>query len=279
MKITPRIERRLGTMIAYGFVRSDLKVDLGLAQRMGVSCLEILPDWRRLPDPDFLRRAVADSGLAIHSAHGCWGAQAIAAPRVDLASTIEETRLSSVEDVRRCVDWLKAAGGNCLVVHPGGLSDMSVAEQRRSALVSSLRTLADHAAGTGVVLCVENMPPGVHPGSRMADLAAIVDEVARAEVGLALDTGHAYLVDSPGSETRAASGSLRTTHVHDNNGRSDVHLPPGLGTIDWPAWVIALDEIEYAGPIMLECIRYIRDNPECLTDEFLETIRSMAGLA
>jgi sugar phosphate isomerase/epimerase len=112
----------------------------------------------------------------------------------------------------------------------------------------------------------------------MADLAAIVKEVARAEVALALDTGHAHLVDSPGSEARATRGLLRTTHVHDNEGRSDIHLPPGMGTIDWPAWVDALDEIEYAGPIMLECIRYIRDNPHCLTDEFLETIQSMAGI-
>jgi sugar phosphate isomerase/epimerase len=278
MQITPRIARPLGTMVAYGFARGDIRVDLDLAQRMGATCLEILPDWRRLPDPDSLRSNVAENGLTIHSAHGCWGAQAIAAPRVDLASTVEETRLASVEDIRRCVDWLAAAGGTCLVVHPGGLSDPSVTDVRRNALVCSLRALADHAEGTSVVLCVENMPPGVHPGSRMADLAAIVGEVARPEIALALDTGHAHLVDTPASETRNASGLLRTTHVHDNNGRSDVHLPPGLGTIDWPTWVAALDEIEYAGPIMLECIRYIRDNPDCLTNELLETIRSMSGL-
>jgi sugar phosphate isomerase/epimerase len=277
MKITPRIARRLGTMVAYGFPRGNVTHDLGLAERMGASCLEILPDWRRLPDSNLLRDLASDNGLRVHSAHGCWGAQAIAASRVDLASLDEPTRLASVEDLRRCVDWLATAGGTCVVIHPGGLSDSTVAVERRKALVASLHALADHAQGTSVVLCVENMPPGVYPGSRMEELAAIVAEVGRLEIALALDTGHAHLVDSPGSETRAAARLLRTTHVHDNAGRSDVHLPPGLGTIDWQAWVNALDEIEYAGPVMLECIRYIRDNPDCLTDEFLETIQTMSG--
>ena len=52
--------------------------------RLGAAVLEILPDWRLFPDPRALRDRVADAGLAIHSAHGCWGGQSIRAPRVDL---------------------------------------------------------------------------------------------------------------------------------------------------------------------------------------------------
>ena len=129
-----------------------------------------------------------------------------------------------------------------------------------------------------MLICVENMPPGVFPGSRMTDLAAIVAEVFHPNVGLAVDTGHAHLVDSPEVETRAAGPLLRTTHVHDNHGRQDVHLPPGQGTIAWAAWVGALDAIDYAGPVMLECIRQIRENPDILTADFLDLIHSIAGI-
>jgi sugar phosphate isomerase/epimerase len=122
------------------------------------------------------------------------------------------------------------------------------------------------------------MPPGVFPGSRMMDLVAIVAEVDHPSVGLAVDTGHAHLVDSPETETMAAGSLLRTTHVHDNHGRQDVHLPPGRGTIDWAAWVEALDAIDYRGPIVLECIRQIRENPDELTAEFLALIHSIAGV-
>jgi sugar phosphate isomerase/epimerase len=278
MTIKPRIPRRLGTMVAYGFAHRDINHDLGLALRMGASCLEILPVWRNLPDPLFLRALVADHGLSIHSAHGCWGAQSIVARRVDLGSTDPETRRASVDDISRCIDWLASAGGRCLVVHPGGLSDPSDGAARRDALESSLGEVADHAIGTGVVICVENMPPGVHPGSRMHDLKEIVGEVGRGEIALALDTGHAHMGDGAGVETRRAGALLGTTHVHDNNARQDVHLPPGEGTIDWSDWVAALDEIEYSGPVMLECIRQIRDNPDCLTRTFLDLIHSIAGI-
>jgi sugar phosphate isomerase/epimerase len=53
---------------------------------------------------------------------------------------------------------------------------------------------------------------------------------------------------------------LATTHVHDNDGRHDSHHPPGSGTIDWRAWREALDGVRYDGPILLECIRQLRQN-------------------
>ncbi len=68
---------------------------------------------------------------------------------------------------------------------------------------------------------------------------------------------------------------LRTTHVHDNDGRQDTHLPPGLGTLDWPAWLEALDAIDYRGPILLECIRHLRNDPASLNDALLERLRRL----
>src|SRR5262249_28275635 len=147
----------------------DLEAELALAIRLGATVLEILPEWGRLPDPGPLRRCVADRGLSIHSAHGCWGGQTIHAPRVDLGSIQASTHRASVDDLKRCADGLDAAGGPCLVVPPGGLSDREDEPARRAALAEGLRELAEHAGGSRVRVCVENMPPGVHPGSRMAE--------------------------------------------------------------------------------------------------------------
>ena len=60
-------------------------------------------------------------GFSIHSAHGCWGGQTIRAAVSTWARPIRRTHEESVDDLMRCVDWLAAAGGKCLVVHPGGL--------------------------------------------------------------------------------------------------------------------------------------------------------------
>jgi sugar phosphate isomerase/epimerase len=265
-------------MIAYGFRRGHLATDLDLARRLGAACIEALPDWRQYPDPIVLKAHVEAAGLAVHSAHGCWGGQAIAADRVDLGGTEPGPWRESIDDIRRCIDWLAAAGGTCLVVHPGGLSDPEDADARRDALARALLELADHAAGGPVVLCVENLPPGVHPGSRMRDLAGLVAELNRPEIALALDTGHAHMGVGLEPETLAAGAFLRTTHVHDNNGRQDTHAPPGSGTIAWAEWPPALDAIGYEGPIMLECIKALRDDPRRIDAALLRLLGELTGM-
>jgi len=106
MTIAPKFPRELGTMVAFGFAGLDFAEDLALADRLGATVLEILPDWRSDPDPGRVRTPVADAGLSVHSAHGCWGGQTIRAPRVDLGSTHPATHLATVDDLKCCIDWL-----------------------------------------------------------------------------------------------------------------------------------------------------------------------------
>jgi sugar phosphate isomerase/epimerase len=260
-------------MVTYGYPEIGLDEELNLALWIGASVLEILPDWGRLPDPTLVRKQVADHGLSIHSAHGCWGGRSIRARRVDLGTTSPSEHRESLDDLRGCVDWLAEAGGKHLVVHPGGLSDRDESAARRSALARGLVDLADHATATGVIICVENMPPGVHPGSSMAELAELLLELGHQNLALALDTGHAHLTSSPALETQAAGSLLATTHVHDNNGRQDSHEPPGHGTINWTEWGQALDSVGYRGPIMLECIRHLRQSPSSFMPEVVAGLR------
>ncbi|HKI19110.1 MAG TPA: sugar phosphate isomerase/epimerase family protein, partial [Isosphaeraceae bacterium] len=203
--------RLLGTMVIYGFPEQELEPELDIALGIGASLLEILPDWSRFPDPELVRKQSADRGLSIHSAHGCWGGRTIRASRVDLGSADPSVRRESVDDLKECVDWLNRAGGSCLVVHPGGLSIPSDFLSRRAALAQGLIALAEHATGAGVTICVENMPPGVHPGSRMADLADLLIELNHPRLALALDTGHANLTANAAEETRACRPTAVTT--------------------------------------------------------------------
>lgn len=249
--------RTLGTMVTCGFPRISLLSDLEVAARLGASCVEILPHWRERPSPDDAGRMIADRGLGLHSVHGGWGGQSIAADRIDLSSLDDRTHLDSIDDLKRCLDWARAAGATHLIVHPGGLSAPEDRLARSARLLDGLSRLADHASG-GPLLCVENMPPGVHPGSRMEDLSQIVGDLARDEVALVIDTGHAAIVAQPADQTLAAGSRLASTHVHDNDGRQDSHQIPGDGIIDWSSWVASLDRIDYAGPVMLECIRQVR---------------------
>ncbi len=264
-------------MITWGFPREHLEADLAIAQQLSADCLEILPDWRRRPDPQSLRNRIADTPFRVHSVHGCWAGQTIEAARVDLGSGDSVVRRESFEDLARCLDWTAVVGGQYLIIHPGGLSDPASEIDRSEALAEGLHRLAEHARGLRLVVCVENMPPGVFPGSSMPSLAELVRGLARPEVFLALDTGHAHLNAGAAAETAAAAGLLATTHVHDNHGRSDAHLPPGEGTIDWPGWKTALDGAGYSGPIMLECIRHLREHPASINDSLRRLLGQLTG--
>ena len=269
--------RPTGSMVTYGYPRDHLQKDLAIAAWLNARRVEILPDWTARPDPGPAQKICDDAGIVVHSVHACWGGVSPFAVRVDLGSTSSAIRFASLDAVKYCLDWAVKVGATHLVVHPGGLSDRSEQDARTSALLESLEVLADAVGDAEIRICVENMPPGVFPGHRMNDLRQIVDQMDRPQIGLALDTGHAHISSTIQMETLAAGCRLFTTHVHDNNGRNDAHLPPGRGTLNWEAWPEALNEIGYQGTIMLECIRFLREHPESLTDELRKRIQLMTG--
>ncbi|MBI3462274.1 MAG: sugar phosphate isomerase/epimerase [Planctomycetes bacterium] len=265
----------LGIMVVCGFEQHSLPAQLDVVRRLGASHVELYPRWSNQPDARGVGRQVREAGLEVWSAHGPWGNETWQAERVDLGSLDPAARQSAIAEVRRTLEWLALAGGSRLVVHPGVLSEPADTTQRRGALLDSLAALAPEAAGHGVFLCVENLPPGCFPGSHMADNAAIVAELTASHVGLCLDTGHANIVADVAGEARVAGRHLRTTHVHDNDGRRDEHLLPGLGTVRWAEFSVVLAEIGYDGVIMLECPRYLREHPEVITDELRDRLAEL----
>lgn len=271
----PRLSKQLGLMVVHSPKGPILRHDLNLAKSLGATFVEMLPRWNDLPDPAEIRHQVADSGLQLWSVHGPWGGQSINATKVDLSDLNHSYRLDSVDDVLRALDWSAALGAQVLVVHPGGLSAPEDLSQRSDKLSESIDLLSREAAARGLRLGLENMPRGVFPGSNMADLARIVRLIGHDALGLVLDTGHARISGDLCEETIAAEGLLISTHVHDNDGRSDSHRPPGEGMIDWPAWFASLDRINYTGPIMLECVKALRDRPEPPTAEWLGWWRAL----
>jgi sugar phosphate isomerase/epimerase len=265
----------LGIMIVCGYEQHALPAQLEIVHRLGASHVEFYPRWQTAPDAGEVGRQVRDAGWAVWSAHGPWGNETWGHGRVDLGSPDSLLRRDSIGDVRRAIEWLAEAGGRCLVVHPGVLSDATDFDRRRAVLRENLADLAPVAAEHDVWLCVENLPRGSFPGSFTADNAAIVRELGASHVGLCLDTGHANIMADVASEARAAGGLLRTTHVHDNDGQRDSHLLPGLGTVRWPDFSIVLSEIGYQGVVMLECPRFLRDNPHLINDDLCRRLATI----
>lgn len=106
--------------------------------------------------------------------------------------------------------------------------------------VRYLTPLRELAGQLGVTLAVENMA-GV-PLSEARDetvygsCATHIRSLADAlDCGICWDFGHAHITgaDSPTESLLAVGDRLSVLHIHDNDGKTDAHLIPGEGTVDW----------------------------------------------
>jgi sugar phosphate isomerase/epimerase len=80
------------------------------------------------------------------------------------------------------------------------------------------------------------------------------------------DTGHANIGAGVEHEFELMKERIRSTHVHDNNGKDDSHVFPLVGdggTIDWKKTMELLRSREDQYPLVLE-LKDRGDNPQLL---------------
>ena len=138
-----------------------------------------------------------------------------------------------------------------LVVHAGVPAPHGVAaDNSRASLVRRLEQLAQVAGRVGVRLAVEVIPNALSGPNALVDL--LEDELDLPGVGICLDVGHARLMGDVVDAIETCSGHVVSTHLHDNRGKSDDHLVPGQGVIDWDAAVLAFQKVGYDGAWIFE---------------------------
>jgi sugar phosphate isomerase/epimerase len=99
-------------------------------------------------------------------------------------------------------------------------------------------------------VAVEVIPNALSTPAALVRL--IEDETDGLDAGICLDYGHAHLMGDIGEAIEEVSGHLLTTHVHDNRRRTDDHLPPFSGSIDWDVAMMETQKIGYDGILMFE---------------------------
>jgi sugar phosphate isomerase/epimerase len=178
--------------------------------------------------------------------NGQWGSP------LSNASSVARVREHAVAEARAALELARRIPVGVLVVHMGLPEGLPLApgENSRDAVRHSLQEIAAAAAPLGVRVALENIPNGM--STPEAIVAMIEDERGRSGVGACLDVGHAHLMGGVVDAIEALSGLLLTTHVHDNRGQRDEHLPPGEGTIEWPSALMAFQKVGYDGLLVME---------------------------
>jgi sugar phosphate isomerase/epimerase len=169
-----------------------------------------------------------------------------------IAAGDETRRKTAVAEVAATLKVAEAVPFQYLVLHlgiPDG-QQMPAADNQPAAARRSVEEIVALANDVNVRVALEVMPNSLSSAAALCHL--IEDELEGLDVGICLDYGHAHLMGDLSDAIEAVSGHLWTTHVHDNDGRSDDHRVPFAGRIDWDAAIMETQKIGYDGVLMFE---------------------------
>ena len=195
-----------------------------------------------------------DTRLRLHSMHAPIAGSYVNGTWKDglsLASSDDGRRKAAVDEVLATLEVAAAVPYNVLVVHCGVPAPYATAgDNHRGALVHSLEELSPVAQRYGVRLAIEVIPNELSTPTALVDM--IESDIEAVALGICMDVGHARMMGDVVDAIEACSGHVITTHLHDNRGRTDDHLVPFDGTIDWPAAMTAIQKVGYDQTLLFE---------------------------
>jgi sugar phosphate isomerase/epimerase len=211
-------------------------------------------DYHNLAAVADLQQWLAEAGLELQSIHAPV-AEAYEGGRsrgpLSIASADAAERERAVTEAEHALHIARRIPVKRLITHLGlARTQPQAAADSRAAARRSVEELAEAASPLGVQVVVEVIPNEL---SRAGSLVHFVEEdVAATSVGICLDFGHAHMDGDLVDAIETVSEHLAATHIHDNRGRTDDHLVPFDGTIDWAAALTTVQKIGFDGTLLLE---------------------------
>lgn len=188
------------------------------------------------------------AGVTLNSIHAPYYVMTESRARAhfSLASIDEEERRRAVAETAGAIKLSKKMPFRYIVVHLGATGRQHQNDDLEQAK-RSLRELIEISAKYNVQVAVENI---LNTLSTSDQLVRIGEEFK--EIVYCLDSGHANLEGDPIKATKLLGSRIAATHLSDNHGKEDDHLPPYQGKICWSELVATLQALPYRGVYMFE---------------------------
>ena len=244
---------------------------LGRIQQAGIPAVEIFCARQHLDYRDKAQIAelgfwFRDSDLKLHALHSpmyndeIWGRSGPHAV-VTITEPVKGKRLQMVDEIKRALEISETIPFRYLIQHIGvGGEEFDM--RKVDAAWSALEELNLFARGRGVEILLENIPNQLSSAEKLLQF----EELTHVGMNYVFDTGHANMGAGVEPEFQLMKERIRSTHVHDNNGKDDTHLFPLVseeGTIDWRKTMELLRSRENQYPLVLE-LKDRGDNPHLL---------------
>lgn len=233
---------------------------LGRIQSAGFPAVEIFCARQHL---DYYNKAqiaelghwFRDSDLKLNSLHApiytdeIWGRSGPHSV-ITITEQVKSKRLPMVDEIKRALEIAEIIPFKYMVQHIG-VSGEEFDLHKFDAAFSAIEQLSLFARQRGVELLLENIPNDLSSAARLLQF----EELTHVGLNFCFDTGHANMGKGVENEFHLMKPRIRSTHVHDNNGKDDMHLKPLLGeggTIDWKNTMQLLRSGGDQYPLMLE---------------------------
>lgn len=211
-------------------------------EALGYEGVELMGDLARYRAAE-AAQILSDHGLAIFS---------LTPENVDLAHPDEAVRRRAIDYYLRLLDFAAGLDHPLVSCHGlvGRVRAVTTGAEEYDLLLRSVRQIAGRAQSLNLRLVMEVLNRyEAHLINTAAEAVRFVADVGAGNVGLLLDAYHMNIEEAdPAAALRLAGERLWLYHAADSN-RQGI----GRGHTDFGAQLIALAEVGYAGPIILEC--------------------------
>lgn len=204
-----------------------------------------------------------DSPLKIHSLHApmysddVWGRSGPNSV-INITEPIKSKRLIMLDEIKRALDIAEVVPFKYLIQHLGVVGE-EYDDQKVESAFTALEEINLFARERGVEVLLENIPNALSSAERLVNFL----EQTHLKLNFCLDVGHANMREGISTAFTILKNRIRSTHLHDNDGKDDSHLFPFFsegGTIDWRKTMELLRSLPNQYPLLLE-LRELPDMP------------------
>ncbi|OGV35716.1 MAG: hypothetical protein A2020_04200 [Lentisphaerae bacterium GWF2_45_14] len=249
--------------------------------------------WEDNAFTEKIAEIIGKSEMKLHSFHSPFG---LMFPRL-------ENLDRSLSDNYRIIDVARSWGAKNIVwhmrwfrryEHDTHFASVNVMDEMGQERIDELMSqvlpgTCAYAARYGININLENMP--LFSWDRDCDnILGFIRNQGLKNLGFIYDIGHAWCSGiDPASPILNSGHLLKDTHFHDNYGvldydlnrvatiadisKYDLHLPVGLGTINWLHVIRALRQINYSSPIIFEGTHMKGHPEEASIEQYCRSVR------
>ncbi len=212
-------------------------------------------DWHNRAQIADLAAWFRDSELKLHSMHApmytddVWGRSGPNAV-ITITEPVKAKRTGMLDEIKRAIEIAEYIPCRYLIQHLG-VSEEEYDERKFEAAFTALEELSLFAKQRGAEILLENIPNALSSSDRLL----LFLEQTHLPLGFCFDVGHAHIMEGVEPAFERMKDRIRSTHVHDNDGKADTHLFPLAsdgGTVNWKRTMELLRSGADRYPLLLE---------------------------